>query len=416
MLRRTFQTCSPAVIAAIYGGLAMFYVFVSDRVLEWFIRDPDTLSTAQTIKGWSFVLLTSVLLYVLVRQSNRGIRRAMRAFVATNVRFRRMVETANEGVWVVNKKGKTIYANRALADIFGVPYDIVTGANQSEFLEKTCADQALQDIPRHLAGETSRDEMCFRRPDGTEAWGLVSSAPFVDRHGKLNGVLRMVSDITEQKEAAVRIEQALKAQQILVNEIDHRVRNTLTGILTLLDITRAETDDIRDYSQRIARRIHAMSNAHAMLLRSIKGELQMKTFIAGVFAGVGEHRIECDGPEIAVPHRAVVPMALALNELKDWSMQHSALSQPDGHVRVSWDLGHRGEQTWLQMVAWQENHHAHGHINGSLSLAEGLVRSDLRGSLECSEHHEGWRCEIHLPGPDGATSSRALAGSAFERH
>jgi PAS domain S-box-containing protein len=411
MVRRLFQSLSPAAISAIYGGLALYYVFLSDRMLLWFIHDPDKLTVAQTIKGWAFVVLTALLLYVLVRSSNAGIRRAMQAFVATNARFRTMVETTSEGVWVVDEEGKTIYANRALAAIFGVPYDIVTGANQSDFMDECWHSQALQDIPRHLAGETSRQEMCFRRPDGSEAWALVSSAPFVDRHGQLNGVLRMVSDITEQKVAAGRLAQALESQRILVNELDHRVRNTLTGILTLIDVTRLEATEIGDYSRRISGRIHAMSTAHSMLLRAIRGELPLQSFLASVFAGIGKRRIESDGPDYAVPYRSVVPMALALYELKDWSMHHGALGRPDGHVRLRWDVTDGNGHPSLQRIIWQEDLPGPDHMDGSFSLVQGLVRSDLGGAIDCRNELEGWRCEIRLPEQEtsaGANSPQRL--------
>src|SRR5688572_10134879 len=92
---------SPVSISAIYAGLAMFYIFLSDRVLAWFIRDPDRLTTAQTIKGWAFIGVTALLLYSMVCKSNTFARRAKSAILAANKRFRRMVETTNEGVWVV---------------------------------------------------------------------------------------------------------------------------------------------------------------------------------------------------------------------------------------------------------------------------------------------------------------------------
>ena len=387
----------------------MYYVFLSDHVLAWFIRDPDKLTNAQTIKGWLFILLTTALLYALVRRSNGCIRRAMNSFVATNARFRTMVETANEGVWVVDEHGKTVYANRALADIFGVPYEIVTGANQRQFMDEDQHRETLKDIPHQLAGETSRREMRFPRPDGSESWAQVSSAPFVDRHGELNGVLRMVSDITELKRSTDQLERALESQRILVNELDHRVRNTLTGILTLVDTTRVETNDIGEYAQRISGRIHAISNAHSMLLRAIKGELPLQAFIASVFAGTGERRIDSNGPEYAVPYRSVVPMALALYELKDWSMHHGALSEPDGHVSVRWDVAENNGDTNLQRITWQENRPGPETFDGSFSLVEGLVRSDLRGSLDCKQGQEGWYCEIRLPEPEVAAERTAAS-------
>ncbi|MCI0363412.1 MAG: PAS domain S-box protein, partial [Phycisphaerales bacterium] len=328
---------SPLCISAIYAGLAMFYIFLSDRVLAWFIRDPDRLTTAQTIKGWTFVIITALLLYSMVLKSNTFARRAKTAILAANRRFRRMVETTNEGVWIVDEAGQTLYANRAMADILGVRYSKMAGSNQRDFLDEQWATRAMESIRRLLAGETHRGELWFRRPDGSEAWVLLSSAPFVDRRGKLNGVLRMVTDISEQKLATARLERALEAQQMLVNELDHRVRNTLASILTLIDTTRAETTEMGEYSKRITGRIYAMCTAHAMMLRAIKRELPLQAFIAGVFADVGEHRIVSEGPQCNVPHRAVVPIALALHELKEWSSQHGALSSPSGQVRVRWD-------------------------------------------------------------------------------
>ena len=387
---------SPLSISLVYGGLAMFYVFLSDQVLAWFIRNPDQLTTAQTIKGWGFVVITASLLYAMVNRSNAYARRVTQAFVAVNQRFRAMVETTNEGVWFVDVTGKTLYANVALARIFGVPYKEVTGTNQREYIEEPWATEAVQSIPRIMAGETSLTQMRFRRPDHAECWGLVSSAPFYDRHGDMNGVLRMVTDISEQKAAEARLERALQARQVLINELDHRVRNTLSAVLTLIKTTEIETKDMAEFSGRISGRIFAICTAHAMLLRSIRRELPLEAFISAVFSGFSEGRIQCEGPRCFLPYQCVVPMALTLHELRVWSERSGALSKEDGRIQIQWDASNDRVYPQPLSIIWQENQTAEIASNSALSLAQGLVKTDMGGALTIEQSSEGSRFVVRL--------------------
>ena len=137
------------------------------------------------------------------------------ALQASEERYRLIVETAAEGVWLIDEHDKTVFANEKLAALLGIPRERLVGRPLAE-LVATGDRQRLEPAwlrRRHGAGEER--ELTLLRADGSGVRATVSTNPVLDREGAYLGALVMVTDITSR----ARVEEALR-------ELEERIRQT----------------------------------------------------------------------------------------------------------------------------------------------------------------------------------------------
>ncbi|MEN9222140.1 MAG: PAS domain S-box protein, partial [Thermostichus sp. BF3_bins_97] len=125
--------------------------------------------------------------------------------------YRRIVDTAQEGIWVVDEQGKTCFINRRLGQLLGYTAPEMLGRGLADFVE---ADQrhrvqklAIQ--PGQSAYPPEQVEICWRRKDGSQLWSLVSTSPMLEseQEGGFLGTLYMVIDISLRKQAEAQLRQ-----------------------------------------------------------------------------------------------------------------------------------------------------------------------------------------------------------------
>ena len=119
-------------------------------------------------------------------------------------RYRRIVDTAHEGIWVVDDAGTILFVNSRMAEMLGYSVAEMIGRPTGDFREEESTDQAVDRLQRRRAGITEQFDHRFRRKDGSELWGIVSTTPVWAEDGSVGGALGMVTDITERKRAGGR--------------------------------------------------------------------------------------------------------------------------------------------------------------------------------------------------------------------
>ncbi|MCA1718975.1 MAG: PAS domain S-box protein [Actinobacteria bacterium] len=116
--------------------------------------------------------------------------------------YRRIIDAAYEGVWVIDTEGKTEYANGRMAEMLGCTTEEMIGRSALDFVYEADLADAERRLERGI-GELA--EFRQRRKDGSELWVLSSTSPIQDESGETIGVLGMMTDITERKRAEERI-------------------------------------------------------------------------------------------------------------------------------------------------------------------------------------------------------------------
>jgi two-component system, sensor histidine kinase and response regulator len=143
---------------------------------------------------------------------------AEQALRQSETRYRSMVETAQEGIWLLDADYRTTFVNLKMADLLGYAVEEMLGQAlwihiQPELQARTRADLALV-----RSGAPLQFETCLLHRDGRAIWAQIASAPLFNPDGQFGGVLGMISDITERKLAERALERAKAAAEELAQE------------------------------------------------------------------------------------------------------------------------------------------------------------------------------------------------------
>ena len=132
--------------------------------------------------------------------------KAQEALRASEERYRRIIETTNEGVWLIDAEKKTTFMNHRMVQMLGCEADMGIGRSPLEFLDEAGRAQMLANMQ---GGHPQQVEVRFIRADGTILWALLEATSTFDSAGRYQGSSAMIMDITARKEA----EAALRASE-----------------------------------------------------------------------------------------------------------------------------------------------------------------------------------------------------------
>ncbi|MFH1147664.1 MAG: PAS domain S-box protein [Pseudomonadota bacterium] len=126
-------------------------------------------------------------------------KQAEEALAESEQRFRTIVETAQEGIWVLDADHNTSYVNQRLSEMLGYSPQEMLGRHLHDFMDEEGGEQARQFEERRRAGIREIHEFRFVRKNGSSVWTLISTNPFFDHKGRYTGALGMLTDITDRK-------------------------------------------------------------------------------------------------------------------------------------------------------------------------------------------------------------------------
>ena len=209
----------------------------------------------------------------------------------------------------------------------------------------------------------TQNEFRVKRPNGEIRWCIGTAAPSIDGSGRVTRISGVTVDITDRKIAEER-------QALLAREVDHRAKNALALVQSIVRLTRAS--DIAAYTTAVEGRIRALSRAHTILSLSRWQGADMRGLVEEELAPyrTGETaKVETSGPNVSLQPAAAQSLALALHELVTNAAKYGALSSTSGRVHLAWELNpgtlvlqwteSGGPPTPAAVVAglWDEDHH-----------------------------------------------------------
>ncbi len=213
-LGRRFEDVLPADVAdRLIAGLADVRATRKALTIEYAL----TTSTGDAIFEARLLPIEPDQVVVVARNITERTR-AQDALRETEERYRRIVETAMEGIWILDAEHRTTYVNPRMAAILHCEPREVVGRSLYDFLDedgKRLARNGIESDPRR---PSRFEDVKYVRPDGTEFWAVVSTRPFFDDDGAYAGVLGMIIDVTDRRtaEGAHR-----DAQSLMTSIIEH---------------------------------------------------------------------------------------------------------------------------------------------------------------------------------------------------
>ncbi len=133
-------------------------------------------------------------------------KQAQEALRESEEKYRCIVETADEGIWMIDTESKTTFANQKMADMLGYTTDEMIGKTLFDFMDEEGIVICEANLERGRQGIREQHDFKFRRRDGNTLWALFSSNPMSDKQGHYIGALAMIVDITDRKQTEVALQ------------------------------------------------------------------------------------------------------------------------------------------------------------------------------------------------------------------
>jgi PAS domain S-box-containing protein len=260
----------------------------------------------------------------------------------------------------------------------------------------------LERVVERMSKSARTQQIEFRvlRPNGETRWCTGTAAASVDPAGKVVRVSGVTVDVTDRKEAEER-------QNLLAREVDHRARNALAVIQSIIRLTRARSVD--EYVAAIEGRIKALARAHTLLSDSRWHGADLATLVGEELAPyrTGD-KVAIDGPAISLQPATAQGLALALHELATNAAKHGALSSVTGRVNLSWRL-----QPDSLVLNWTESGGPPIAQPAAKSFGLRVIRASIEqqlgGETVFDWDAKGLRCCFSIPRRD-TMRPRDLAG------
>lgn len=222
-------------------------------------------------------------------------------------------------------------------------------------------------------------EARVRRPDGSIRWIASLGRTYYGDNGRAVRMAGVVADLTERKHAEA-------ARQLLVRELNHRLRNLFAVIDAIVYLTAETTRTPGDMASALRGRLLALARAHELIVPAMSGDGragdggdlgELVSAVVSPHLQEGSERIRVDGPRLLLSARAATSMALVLHELATNAAKYGALSQPQGRVEIRW----RADSERM-LLSWSERG---GPLLAAAPERRGfgslLARSSIEGQL-----------------------------------
>ncbi len=273
-------------------------------------------------------------------------------------------------------------------------------------------------MPKHHLPVKSYLAVPVRSRDGGVIGGLFfgheKPAMFSDEHEELiSGIAAQAAIAFDNaqlyREAQVEIAQrkTIEAQQVLlINELNHRVKNTLAIVQGLAQQSFKTDLPTEDAKAAFGARLHALAAAHSLLTRQNWEEaLLMEAIRDAVVAAAGEAagRVHCEGPDVILPPQTAVTWAMAIHELCTNAIKYGALSNKVGTVTVRWTVSEDNAPPRLYLE-WTEaggpTVHAPSRKGFGSRMIERALAMELQGDVTLQYQPAGLRCIINARLPE----------------
>lgn len=273
-----------------------------------------------------------------------------RATSFTNELLAKIGEATPDLIYAKDLDSRMIFANRAVLAVLGKSWEDIRGRSDDEWHDDPEEGRKFVEADARVmaSGQTEELEETLTGVDGSQTY-LSAKSPLRAQDGTVIGIFGISKNITERKNEE-------RLRQILLNELDHRVKNTLGLVQAMARQTFKNVGIDKAIWDAFEGRLISMSKAHGLLTRQSWVGADIAEIVAeGLIAHGGRHA-ECftiAGPAASVDAQTALALAMAFHELGTNAIKYGALSVPQGRVAISWALDDTGDLPMLDLY-WRE--------------------------------------------------------------
>jgi two-component system CheB/CheR fusion protein len=288
-------------------------------------------------------------------------------------RLEAVLESVSDAFYALDSDWRYVVFNRAAEEYFGVGRRAVLGRNLWEiFPQGLCTPfEAYCRAAMSDGASTSFETTSRLRPD------RVVELRIVPMRG--GGVAITLTDITERKSADAR-------QRLLVNELNHRVKNSLATVQSIAAQSLRGPDVPAEVRERFTARLMALARTNDVLVSDAWRGVNLASVAAELAGPHGDaERITIAGPEVLLSPKTATAMALGLHELATNAAKYGALSTPQGQVSLTWSLSGRDAARRLELT-WRETGGPKVGAPGPAGFGSRLIERALASELKAQVH------------------------------
>lgn len=286
------------------------------------------------IAGQAAIAIDNARLYDAARLELRRRQSTEATLSQTERRLNAILDNATVSIFLMDDRQHCIYMNAAAERLTGFAFEETQGRPLHDVIHHTRPDGS--DFPLHECAidrafpenDRQQGEEIFVHKSGRFYPVAFTASPVRDEKGVTVGTVIEVRDITEEKRHE-------ETRTLLMREVDHRARNALAVVQSLVKLTAAE--DLETYKSKVLGRISALARAQGNLAERKWEGASLKDIVCEELVALC-HRdtFEASGPDVLLRTEQAQPVSMIIHELATNAFKHGALSVPSGMVRVDW--------------------------------------------------------------------------------
>lgn len=257
-----------------------------------------------------------------------------RQLFESEAKFHAISDSVDQMIWSTLPDGYHDYYNRRWYEFTGVPEGSTDGEGWNGMFHHEDQEKAW-DLWRHSlkTGEPYEVEYRLRHWSGEYRWVLGRAHPARDMNGD---IVRWYGSCTDVHEIKVAEEQ----RQLMLGEMNHRVKNTLAMVNVMVSQTLRRAENLQDAQNAIQSRISMMARAHDQLINANWAETRIREVVEAALTPhrTGEGHFSITGPDLPIGSKQALALTMALHELSTNASKYGALSAEGGNIRIVWGV------------------------------------------------------------------------------
>ncbi|GGG07374.1 hypothetical protein GCM10010924_40180 [Rhizobium wenxiniae] len=266
-------------------------------------------------------------------------------YEATLKRLAAIISSSEDAILGIDLDMTVTDWNAGAEKLYGFSAEEIVGRTVTILVPDDRIDEEARIVARIKAGErVDTHETVRRHSSGRLLDVSLTVSPIYDADGKIVGASKIARDITARKEAE-------RVQDLLIGELNHRVKNVLATVAAIARQTFTGLQDIETERAAFDARLQSLAKAHDLLRRGRWEAAGLRTAVSEALSAYPPEHFDVSGPDIDVSPKAVLALALILHELATNAAKYGALGVSSGRVALSWEVSPSDAQL---IISWKE--------------------------------------------------------------